>query len=215
MAKQLSTIRNSFKRLKQDISDVGTAEFTEWCFFVANFIYKRTKNVDPERYISTNAYSVSSSPSSQSLPATFGDMRPDGTGIFRQDADGNPTTERLELTGYGSRLKGYWLDSENVNFTGINASESYVMRFMPIITEYSNQDAYFTVDGTVSGKPILPDSELESIIKGLDEKYSQWDNDWAYEGVAGQRLANVLSDLLSTLRRAPNVYSVPQAHSAF
>ena len=74
---------DAYNRLKRDLTDVPLATFWEWCDFVNKHAYRKLKSVDPERYINqATTYSVSTSPSTQSLPADFRDIEDKECGFF-------------------------------------------------------------------------------------------------------------------------------------
>jgi len=216
MSKSLLELRNSLERLNDDITDVGASNFVEWCNLIADYIFPRVQNVEPEEFIQTQEYSVSSSPSSQSLPSNFGNIRINKTGLFLKDQNGNPTNQNLAPTGYGEGSRGYWLSRGLVNFTGINSLRTFVLRYMPKRTSFTDQGSdYFTVDGTQNGVEIIPDEQIEVVIKGLDVLHKQWDNDPGAESVADQRFVRIMSELFSDIKKTPNVYVVAQSTNAF
>lgn len=215
MAKQLLALRTSLQNLNEDISDVEPAVFVEWVNFLADYIWPKLQNLDPENFIQTQAFSVPNSPSAQSLPDNFEHLRLKGAGIFLLDQNGNPTESRLPMTNYGSSMRGYWIGGGNINFTGINSPESFMMRYLPQRARFTSVNNYFTVDGLITGVPIVPDGKMEVIVKGLDTFHKQWDNDPGMESVADQRFIRTLSSLFIEYRNEPSVYVVPQSTNAF
>lgn len=90
---QLQDIYDSFTRYKQDITDVETDEFVEWCQFVAYFVYDKTKGVAPDRYVLKQQYSVVLPPQTETLPTDFMDMKQTNCGLYPYD-----TRKRLVAT---------------------------------------------------------------------------------------------------------------------
>lgn len=215
MALKLSELRTSLQNLNDDISDVGSSVFVEWVNFLTDYLWAKLQNIDPEQFIESQSFSVSSSPSSQSLPASFRHMRVLNTGIFEKDGNGNPTERRLPMTNYGSSLRGYWIKGNTVNFTSINSSESFEMRYLPKRTRFTSASDYFTVNGLIGGAEIVPEDSIETIIKGLDTLHKQWDNDPGMESVADQRFIRTMAPLFENFRTGPAVYSPSQSTNAF
>jgi len=81
----VQNVYDAFARYKQDIDDVGEAEFIEWTNFTARFIYDKVKRVDPERYVNTQLYTVVLDPQTESLPTDLKDLRQTACGLYFYD----------------------------------------------------------------------------------------------------------------------------------
>jgi hypothetical protein len=82
MSLQLQTVYDAYARAKQDISDVSDDIFTDWCKYLQNFVYRYISGIEPERFISTQSYTITGNPSTQALPVSFRDMSKFGTGLY-------------------------------------------------------------------------------------------------------------------------------------
>jgi len=82
---QAQDIYDSFGRYKRDIADVESTEFLEWVQFTTQYIYKQVRKVDPDRYVSSQSYSVVVPPQSESLPTNFQDMNQTNCGLYKYD----------------------------------------------------------------------------------------------------------------------------------
>lgn len=183
---------------KRDTSDIEDATWIYWGDYINKEFRRTLEGVDPERYISTQSYTVSTSPSSQALPATFRTIAGLGCGIYYLNADATPRGDRLPITGYASLRPGYFISGSNINFTGINSSTSFLMRFMPTIT----------VITAMSDELEIPEEYNLYIMKAFDELYEQWDEDPTLESLADFRLTRSLSELTKTIPRQPTVYAL-------
>ena len=101
-----SDVKSAFADYKQDISDVDDTLFLRWIDYINRFAYRILRDQAPERFISTQSYTVATSPSSSALPSDFRDINVPGCGMFKQDSAGNPTRDILPVTGYGSGSRG-------------------------------------------------------------------------------------------------------------
>lgn len=209
MAILLNDARSAFGRYKQDITDVSNTDFVEWCDFINKSLYRKLIAVDPERYIVTQAYTVSTSPSTQALPTSpvFKTIQPFGCGFYLVDSNGDNTNVTLAQTGHGSKEPGYYISGSNVIFTGLE-NESVLLRFIPELTPLDELTDYFTVDSSLTGVETVPDEYLQTLIKAIDVLYNQWDEDPGAESLADFRFVRLLDEMLDDIRKGPNVYGL-------
>ena len=215
MALLVSDVRTAFERRKRDISDVSSATFVEWCDFINKFIYERIADQDPERFIETSSYTVSTSPQTSALPADFKNIQTLGTGFYEIDDNGDATSFSLPRTGFGQRTQGFYITGSNVVFTGIDDSTIYTLRYMPKTTKIDATTNYFTVDTLVTGKEIILDEYLELLVNALDVQYTIWDEDPSSESLSDFRFVRALESLLSDIRREPDAYGIPDFSQSF
>lgn len=183
---------------KRDTSDVDDATWIYWGDYINKEFRRTLEGVDPERYVSTQSYTVSTSPSSQALPATFRTVSTFGCGLYYLNSDSTPRGDKLSMTGYGYLRAGYFISGSNVTFTGINSSTPFLMRFMPTITTLA----------AMSDSLEVPAEYNLYIMKAFDEIYEQWDEDATLESLADFRLTRTLSELTKTIPRQPTVYAL-------
>src|SRR3990167_8008336 len=210
MAFQLSTAQTSLTNLKKDLSDVPQATFLEWCNFVARYIYNKLSNTDPERYINqATTFTVSASPQTSALPATFKNINPLGCGFFEIDDNGDDTDYTLPRVPFGTQSKGFYIQGTNVVFTGIEDGTLYRLRFIPELTDFDALADYWTVDNTLTGIEIVRDEDMDYIVKALDVLYCQWDETPDAESLADQRFVRALSGLIENYRKEPDAFALP------
>ena len=209
MALLVSDVRTAFERRKRDITDVPTSTFNEWCDFVNRFTYRKLSETDPGRYVKTQTINISSAPQTVALPSDFESIRPLGTGFFFVDDDGTQTERRLARTGFGSERIGYYIQGTNVIITGIDDTQTFTLRYLPLSTKIDDSTDYFTVDTTVSGVETIPDEYLDYLIQAIDVRYTQWDEDPTSESLSDFRFIRALDDLLSHIRKEPSAYGLP------
>lgn len=208
MALQLQSAYDSYSRFKSDISDVDTDLFLDWCKWLHNFVYRYYLGIEPSKFFTTQSYTVSTSPSTQALPATFKQMDKVGAGFFLVDNLGNVTDYTLDYTGRGRTDQGYYLDGDNIVFTGMT-NQSLLLVFVPKLTTLDDLTDYFTVDTLVTGKDVISEEWLDDfVIKALDVMYAQWDEDTGAEGLSDARFVRLLDEFARNIRRTPGVYAL-------
>lgn len=202
---QIQDIYDAFADFKRDVSDVDSATFFRWVRFTATYIYDKVKRIDPNRYAKTQLYAVTADPQTSNLPTDFKDINQAGCGLFYYDTSLAKVTDiQLGMTRYGSSEEGYYLSGASVVFTGIT-TKSYYMRYIPKMTPATALADYFTIDKLITGAPIVDDEDLDSLVKGLDVLYEQWDVNPNSEMLAGQRFSTALDDIFDGFNRSPQV----------
>jgi len=209
MSLLVSDVQTAFGRRKRDITDVPAATFYEWADFVNKFVYRKLRGTDPERFMQSTTFTVTSDPQTSALPADFRDVQPLGTGFFIRNSDGTDSERTLGRTGFGSTSLGYYITTTNVVFTGLGNSEVIVLRYMPTQTKLTQSTQYFTLDGLTGGVEVIPDEYLEALIEALDVLYSRWDDNVSEESYADTRFVRALDELVNTLRREPDAFAIP------
>lgn len=202
----LQNVQDSFERFKKDISDVPTDLMIEWQNFIARFIYRKLLATDPERYIKTTSFTVTTEPQTSALPSDFRDITPVGCGFYEIDDDGDDTDRRLRRTGFGRRDIGYFISGTNVVFTGIEDGTQYRLRYIPELTVFDALADFWTVDNLSTGVQIIPDEYREHLVKAVDALYTQWDEEPGAESFADARFVRTLSEVIENIRKEPDAY---------
>ena len=200
-----NTARSNLLLLKKDLSDVGQDLFLQWLNFANRQIYDFIAGIDPERYITTQTYTVSSAPQTSALPADFYHIQPLGTGFYEIDSNSEDTEYSLARTGHGSRLQGYYISGTNVIFTGIDDGTQYKLRYIPILTTLT----------ALTDSLVLDEIYMEALVNDLDRLYSQWDEDGGMESLADFRFVRTLEALGNTVKKEPDAYAIPDNMSAY
>lgn len=182
----------------QDLSDVPDATFLSWCDYLNKWAYRRLTQIDPERFVSTQSYTISSNPQTSALPASFRDVQAMGCGFYVMDSTGTFIDDELIRTGFGSRSKGYWISGTNVVFTGMETG-TITLRYIPTVSTIDDLADTFSI----------PDEYMQYIEEALVKLYMVWDEDPNKEALADQRFMNYLDDLFSSVRKEPAVYELP------
>lgn len=191
--------------MKRDISDVSNNLFIQWCDNVDQYVYRFLIGSDPERLITTQSYTVSDSPETETLPSDFKDIQGWGCGIYKMDDNSEPTTDRLSRTGYGSTQRGYYITGTSLIFTGIESSETYTMRYVPIQATHDD----------LSDDLLLPEEYTDYYIKAVDVLYNIWDEEVGMESFADARYVRTLDELALTIRKEPPVYGLSNFSATF
>ena len=167
MATALSTIKTRLTYRLKDINDIVDAKLCQMASDLNQLLYKEMADTDPERFISTQSYTVSTSPSTQALPTSFRDVQNKGCGFFIQNTDGTASNTQLIPTGYGSKDLGYYISGANVIFTGINSTQTIVLRYVPVLADIT----------TVAGTFCVPDENKELLTEGMVLYYYRYNED--------------------------------------
>nr|QGH72392.1 MAG: hypothetical protein [Podoviridae sp. ctka020] len=196
MSITLSDIVNRVTRRLKDVDDISSSIWYDIATDLNQFLYRRIKGIDPERVITSATYTVTSSPSSQALPAGFRDIQAIGCGVFYQNSAGQNTDTQLPLTGFGSTSPGYYFDGTNIVFTGINTSTVFVLRYVGTLADITAMSGIFCV----------PDEYKDLVTEGMVLGYYKYEED-PREADADTRFTRLLSDFLETVKKAPKVYA--------
>jgi len=205
---QLQQAKNSFQRLKKDISDVSDTLFVEWCQYIVNYLYDQIVGTTDDRLRKSYSFSFSSGASTITLPTDFDAINVGGTGVFLTDTSGN-VVSALTKTSFGSTEYGYYLDGNSLVITGAPyTSQAAILRYVGDAPVFSALTEYFSSDKTLTGTPIFKDADLEGIVRALDVQYCIWDEDISMEALADQRFVRALSQILSRARRTVETYNL-------
>jgi len=187
----------------KDVSDVSTSLFLQWCDYINKFAYRILSKEDPDRFISAQSYSVSSSPSTQALPADFRSITSFGCGLYKIDGS-TQTDSKLPRTWFGSSSQGYYISGTNVVFTGIN-SGTYTLRYIPIVADMDDATDEFCI----------PDEYNRYITDALKVQYAIWDEDPTMESYSDARFVRSLDELTSNIVKDVKVYGLANYSSVF
>jgi hypothetical protein len=194
-----SDIITSLALRKRDISDVDAATRIQWLDYINKFAYKILIGTDPERLMSTQNYTVTTSPSSQALPADFSTIGTGGAGFYYVDSNSVQSSARLVRTGTGRQSVGYWISGTNVVFTGINATQALILRYVPAVTAIT----------AVSDTMAIPDEFEQYALNAIDVLYDVWDEDLGAENFADLRFVRSLDEFVRNVRKEPGAESLP------
>ena len=209
MAIKVQDAFTALLQLMKDLSDVPQATFVQWCDYINKFTYRFVLGIDPERFTQEQALNSLNGVNTYSLPADFRDMVHFGAGIYYLDANGgNPTDRVLPRTGYGKSQTGFYLKGNNIILTPTPWTQNYpfVIRYAPKQTSLTSVNDYFTLDGTDTGNEIIPNEFLDYLVRALNVRYSQWDEDIGGESYSDGRFDRELTELAKEYYREANIY---------
>ena len=191
-------------RLK-DITDVPQATAIQWMDFIQQQIYRMVIAVDPERYIKTITFPVTSGVSTYALPADFRSIDTYNTGLFLTDGNGNALDVRLPQVNFGSQSQGYYITGNNIVITpNPPMNQTYQLRYIPTVAHLYNLGDYFTIDKTSTGAPTIPGEYERYLVEALVTLYATWDEDAGAEALSDQRFVRAMDELLDAIRRPPS-----------
>jgi len=200
------TVTSAKTRVEQKLgalSDVTEARWIAMAQDLNEILYDEMLNADPDRFKTTQNYTVTTDSQTSALPADYQDAKQWGCGFFVIDSDGKEQ-ERLIQTGFSSSNKGYYLDGSNVVFTGINASTIVKLRYVPMLTAISSMSSSF----------IVPDRFKELVTQGLIKiYYEEYEDPRQYD--ADAKFARLLGQLIDSIPRSPKVYNLSSRYSAY
>lgn len=209
----LTELRTEFENLKGDISDVSVRVFISWCNRVMNFVWRKLREQDPDRFFVTQEFSVTSEVQTDSLPTNFSKFDALGCGFYQVN-NGVVSSVQLTKTGKGSQQKGYYFDGGNIVFTQAQ-NATYVMRYLPKQPKFTVMEDYFTLDKLVTGVIIIDDEFMDYLVQAIDVRYAQWDEDTPSEANADQRFINVLNELLEEFERDSAAVGIESPYGDF
>ncbi len=221
MSYSIQQAYTEFKALKKDISDVPQATFVDWCDYINKFIYRALLSTDLARFIKTANINVVSGQTTyliSDIAADFRDISSFNEGIFYSDnQSGIPLESKLTITGFGSQQQGYYFNGLNVVFTPEpQENVLYYLRYSPrIITLTNFATEYFTLDGTQNGVELIPAEFNDYVRKALDAQYTMWDEEVGAESYADARFVRALNELLTYIKRTPEVYGLTDWSNSF
>lgn len=132
------------------------------------------------------------------------------------NASGYATNQnKLAETSFNSTDEGYYLDRDNIFFTGIDG-KTFLLKYIPAPPTLSATDLtdYFTLDKTATGRMIVEDRHEEYLLRALDVFYEDWEEDVGRESIADFKLVRALGEVLSSRRRTPAVHYLDDFNNA-
>lgn len=204
MAFSLLTIQERLERQLKDINDIGEDLLLDMATDLNQLLYREFFSVDPERFIVTQNYTVPISPSTQALPEDFRDIQEFGCGFFIQDSQGRNTSNKLQITSFGSVAQGYYITGSNVVFTGIANTTTIVLRYLPPIDDFEAVEDTF----------IVPDEFKDLVLEGMVLAYYKNEED-PRESESDQRFARLLGQFQMSVKKAPNIFGFTDYSAAF
>lgn len=195
MALPISTIKTAMEGRLGSISDVTDAMLIRWADDLNQRLYRSCYMVDPARYITSQSYTVSTSPSTQALPA-FESAKEFDCGFYELDANGNKVGGLVPV-GYGSLHKGYNVIGDNVTFTGFNSETTVIFRYIPTLAALT----------TTSSNFIVPDRYQELVVWGMIALYYAAFKD-PERGNADSEFNRLLGEFERGLSRFSQVYTL-------
>ena len=198
MATTVTTIQDRLSNRLKDISDVTNSVLFQMASDLNQFLYNEMFGEDPERFITTASYTVTSSPSTQALPVGFRDTTEWGCGFYPLDSNGNPERFSLKPTGFGSQEYGYYITGTNVVFTGINANKTFTLRYIPVLADITALSDVF----------VTPDENKELLTEGMVLYYYRYEED-PREGEQDMRFKRLLDAFKEGLPKSPKVFVIP------
>lgn len=214
---QISDARTKLEYVLKDISDISTGQFLYMCQTVSDFIYDALIKVDPEKYIKSTTINITGGTNSYSLPADFKNLNVLGTGLYAPDSDGYATDQRWTLTGYGSKVEGYYLDNTKLILTPDDYpnSDTAILRYIPTAPVFTDLSDYFTQDGTSTGQVIIDSSYMHYLVNALQTQYMIIDEDPGAESLSDFRFTRSLDQLLKNVKRTSATVMMPDISSIF
>lgn len=198
MAFTFATIKTRLTNRLKDVANISNDVFYQMATDLNQFLYNEMFGTDPERFITTSTYTVTSSPSTQALPAGYRDIQETGCGFFVQNTDGSASTEQLRPTSYGSKDYGYYISSTNVVFTGFNTTKTIILRYIPTLSDIT----------TTGGTFVVPDENKELVTEGMVLYYYRYQED-PREGEQDLRFKRLLELFIEGLPKSPKVGMLP------
>jgi len=215
MALSLQNVKDSFARLKKDISDVDNTTFIEWCNYLLHFFWRKLAHTSPDVFYQTQNYNVVANQDTYALPTNIDSLTMWGTGLYEVN-NGIVSETPVNYVPFGSSQWGYYLNNGNIVFTPQpTQNKQYLLRYYPSPPEFTSLSDYFTFDKTALGQEIIPSQFRLYIVRALDVLYSDWDEEVGMESFADARFVRALSEILDHIRVSPSVYYTENQFDVF
>ena len=197
---QVQDVYDIYSRQKQDISDVDTDVFLDWCDWLNKFAYRHILGIDPERFIEETTITAVANQEYASLPADFRDIQRFGCGLYEY-TDSVRTDTQYPITNPNSGITGFYIKNDRLYFTPTpTESHTYMLRYVPGEPEIDALTDYFITP--------LDARYIKYILGAIDVFYNQWDDNPGAEGIADARFVRLLNELSRNVKQQPAVYSL-------
>ena len=197
----VSAVRTIFDRQMRDTTDVSSATFIDWCDWINLFLYREISKKDPERFIVHSTVDDTLLATGEYLPTDFKQIKGFNTGLFQEVNDVVQHEPEL-ITKANSELSGYYISGNKIVFTPIERTEEETYDF-----RYTPREPKITAVTDTFIAPIT-NAYIEVVYHALNKFYEQWDEDAGMESLADFRFTRMFDELLSTIRRTPQVYFI-------
>jgi len=205
MAITLTEARTDLLAELRDLSDVPQATFILWGDYINKFAYRFLIGIDPNRFVSTQSYTVTTNPQTTALPVDFRDIQPLGCGFFLVDDNSKQTDQILLPSSFGAQYKGYYLQGSNVVFTGMDDGSAYTLRYIPSVSKLTQMTDVF----------VLPDEYNRYVLDALKVMYFIWDEDPGGESFSDARFVRSLDELANTISQQAQSFMIPNFSSMY
>jgi len=195
----INEVKTKFELIKKDISDVSDDLFVYWCDQINKYIKNQIILADPEEYITTESYIVTSDYQTSALPTDFKNIQTLGTGLYLVDSTtGEDTDSILIPIRHGQNKQGYIISGSNIIFQNCE-DNTYTLRYIPKPTALT----------ALSDDLVVPDEYMDFMIYAVDVYYNQWDEMAGAESLADFRNGRAMEDLLSQIRKDTSIFLMP------
>lgn len=201
MAFTVATIQSRLERRLKDINDIDASLLLDMATDLNQLLYREMLKADPQRFIATEVYTVTSSPSTQALPNGFRDIKEFGCGFFIRESDGTDTRIELPKTQFGSKGWGYYILGGNVVFTGINSTTTIALRYIPTLADLTSIN---------TSEFCVTDEYKDLVLEGMVLAYYKNEED-PREQDADERFARLFNQFMEEIPQDVQMYSLPSS----
>lgn len=194
--------RAEFLLRKKDTADIDAlaGTFLKWCNYINRYAYRQLVNIMPEQYITSQVYTTTPGTATYTLPVTFQDVGPQGTGLYEITSAGVDTDNRLPVTNFGSSKNGYYVNATQIVFTPVpTETKQYKFRFIPILTDLSGE----------SSTLVIPTRFSYHIMDVLDACYNVWDENEDAEVFNDERVIRSMDEMIANINPIGQTYMLP------
>ena len=171
-------VRTAFEDAKDELID--DSKFYRWINYIESILYEKLVNIDSERFIAEEEYTITSDINEYSLPVDFSHINAKSCGIFSLTSSGKLSTK---ISGYSLKKDKIYLKNP-INTT-------VLLRYIPCRTEIVSGD-----DIVLGSKDFLSFYEhaLSEYLAILDEEIED-------ENISIHRAEKILEQILNNYNR--------------
>ena len=192
--------RDYMERIRNDsMPRVSDTLFLDFINDLNHFTYESLLYANPEDYLLTQSYGVTSGANTYSLPSDFLSLVADGAGLYKTDTDGRIKGAPLIVVREDQEREGYYIDGDELKIVPVPTSaKTLVLKYVPDLAELEND----------SDTTVIP-LRLKSYLKYfLNNSLEEWYRNPSAEIFNDQKFARAVSRFMANIKKAPRVLTL-------
>lgn len=187
------------RQFDDDLGEISQDLYLDWLNDLNFMIYREFYNRNSMKLLSSTTITVTSGVDTYALPVDFKNIKPLACGLYNVDSNNRIESQQLIQTGFGSKLKGYFVQGTNIVFTPFpDTSDTFVLKYIPKLAKLT----------AVTDEMVISEEDLITVINWLDKNYGQWNIDIIKENNADQRFARDLARTIDDFEDVAGVFTL-------